>query len=331
MLGWALVACTGGEGGAHAGGGSGGVGGGDLASGSGGVGGGVSQAGSGGKASSAGSAGMVSGGSGMAGSGVELPAGALELGPYPLSGSVSGGGTWTFWLTMDADGDAWFAATGSMMLGEKMPVVTGMLRAPSASAIGGDWLCPGTDATWVPTASDDTPDCSAGATRCEYALIMPAPTRLACGAAGTGDLTFAPVAQNEMSAAASSLTEFDGLAMQLGTHVGLSLNPAQTYSPTFVQFSSGAGPETMRTILLFDSTPVAAPAGTPVTEWTLSNPFVLRRTGATGETTLYCAASGTYRISSTEPIQHSVELVGVGEALHCPGAPPDQPLVVRID
>ena len=119
--------------------------------------------------------------------------------------------------------------------------------------------------------------------------------------------------------------------MLLASAAVLGLDPQQSFAPSSIDFISGEAPQTTSTQVFFDASPVPAAAGAPVTEWTLSSPYVVRRSGLIGETTLYCATSGTYRISSTEPIKHSLELSGLTGELHCPGAPLPQPVVLHMD
>ena len=128
----------------------------------------------------------------------------------------------------------------------------------------------------------------------------------------------------------SSISELAGPDYAYAGHTGVTLDPARTFDPTFTFLMQAGLAVNKNILLLFGATPVTPPAGQPVTSWSLSEVPVLYRSNFSAETLLHCAKAGSYRISSTEPIAHGIELTDVSDVARCPGQPIGQPVVVRF-
>lgn len=293
---------------------------------------GVAASGAGNDTSGHGSAGN----SGMAGA-APLPNDAIILGPYPYSGGYGAGGTdWTFLLSLPGEGWAYFGGVGALQLNQPARVINGLLRAPGGSAISTDWICPGPSATWVPTKTTGTSDCSPTVSRCSYDLIMPMASQLSCvGASTSGALAFSAVVPDgtSVSTVTSSLPMLNGRTFYLGSYTTLSLDPGPVFqSPTQMSFQESTGGPTSQSLrLVFHSAAVMPAPGLPVTQWTLSDISVIYyAAGYQGPTDLLCATGGNYQISSSTPVQHSVSLSGVSEPRVCPGTTIAAPVVLQI-
>lgn len=299
----------------------------------------LTDAGSGGAESAAGSgtSGNASAGTlGIAGA-AALPSDAIILGPYPYSGGYGAGGTdWTFALSLPGEGWAYFGGVGALQLNQPTKVTNGLLRAPSGSALSTDWICPGPSATWMPTKTNGTSDCTPTVSRCAYDLTMPTASQLSCdGASTSGALAFSAVVPDgtAVSTVTASLPTLNGRTFYLASYTTLSLDTGPVFqSPTQMSFQeSTGGPGAQLLRLVFHSAPVTPGPGLPVTQWTLSDISVLYyAAGHQGPIDLLCATGGNYQISSSVPIQHSVSLSGVSEPRVCPGTATAGPVVLKI-
>jgi hypothetical protein len=294
--------------------------------------------GSGGGASAGSGNASVAGSAGSEGSPPAnmIPAGAKVLGPYPQNGgSGAVGMDWGYSLTLGADGFFFLNAVGSLQLNQAARVTAGLIRAPSAAGIGSDWICPGPAAGWLPISSDGSADCTDLSNRCNYQLIMPNPSQFSCtGASTSGNLSFPPmVSDGDTTApAVSSIPALNGAGLAIRSTTTLSLDPmpAAQQNPYQVSYYDMQSNGQMLD-LYFTATPVTPLAGQPVTQWTLSNiDLEYRPQSDIGPYQIICATGGSYEISSTMPIQHSVSLTGVSAPLSCPGTPLGTPLVIGI-
>ena len=287
-------------------------------------------------AGAASGAGNGSAGNGSAGA-AALPNDAIILGPYPYSGGYGAGGTdWSFALSLPGEGWAYFGGVGALQLNQPARVINGLLRAPGGSAISTDWICPGPSATWVPTRTNGTSDCSPTVSRCAYDLVMPMASQLSCvGASTSGALAFSAVVPDgtSVSTVTSSLPMLNGRTFYLGSYTALSLDTGPVFqSPTQMSFQESTGGSTPQSLrLVFHSAAVTPGPGLPVTQWTLSDISVIYyAAGYQGPTDLLCATGGNYQISASTPIQHSISLSGVSEPRVCPGATIAAPVVLQI-
>jgi hypothetical protein len=259
------------------------------------------------------------------------------LGPFALSGGLgSSGDDHDYDLDLPEQGHAWFRATGSARVGQILPVTTGLVRPPASSSLGTNWLCPGTGATWTPTATDDaSSNCGS---RCNYTLLMPAARSLSCtGTSTSGTLAFSPAAAvaGAVSTVTTSVADLNGVTYGVQQTVGPvtpPTDPAQLPRRISYMETTTDGPSTHYVTILFTATPSASVvAGQPVTEWDLSNVSVIyHANGGAGETKMLCATGGTYTMTTRNPSEHAVTLAGVSDGIGCSGVEVPAPVVIEF-
>lgn len=161
---------------------------------------------------------------------------------------------------------------------------------------------------------------------------MPRPSRLSCSP-GAGRLALGPAVPGTDPTATLSSSAPDLNALSLAFQASqLELNPGTR--PTFF-YGYVASPR-IQLHAEFDSTANPPASGTVSTSWKLGNAFVARidgdaTTGSVTPAALYCSSSGSYEISSTAPVTHTVSLEGMSERTTCPGEPLQQPLLARLN
>ena len=265
------------------------------------------------------------------------PSNAVSVGPYPV---VSGGRSTSatqasYELQFGSHGYALFTALGSLQVGRSLRLVSGLVRLPDSAAVSAGWVCPGDGATWNPLRSaGGSSDCTAAS--CDYQLILPSPSELACpdpAAGGALEFSAAGVGGSNASVT-SSVARLNGASLAIRHLSGLSLDREPSGNPTQISYLDPNGGATAQSVdIVFDSqasAPVAA--GATGRAWALSNVSVLYNpTGLSGPTELLCASGGTYQVSFGNPALHSLALNGVSAPLSCPGAPLATPLSLEID